>query len=137
MKIDEPLWVSEKAIRVIYEALIGRTGGTFGILDEGMLKSTLSKPKNTYFYENNPSIFKLAAIYGYGFTKNHCFVDGNKRIALAAVSVFLRINGYQLNASEEEAVRFFWELASKLENQDKGVERLTNWIKNNSESMNR
>ncbi len=136
MKIDEPLWLSEKAIRAIYEALISRTGGTFGILNEGMLESTLNKPKNTYCYENNPSIFKLAATYGYGFTKNHCFVDGNKRIALAAVSVFLRINGYQLNASEEEAARFFLELASKVENQDEGVERLTNWIKNNSDFLN-
>ena len=60
MKIDEPLWLSEKAIRAIYEALISRTGGTFGILNEGMLESTLNKPKNTYCYENNPSIFKLA-----------------------------------------------------------------------------
>ena len=52
------------------------------------------------------------------------------------MSVFLRINGYELNASEEKAARFFLELASKVENQDEGVERLTNWIKNNSDFMN-
>jgi len=128
---NEPRWLSEKAIRIIQETLIARTGGMRGILNVGMIDSTLNKAKNTYYYENNPSIFKLAVTYGYGFIKNHCFVDGNKRVALASVDVFLRINGYQLNASEVEAASFFLDLAGTLEAQEEAVEHLTKWIEAN------
>jgi death-on-curing protein len=74
----------------------------------------------------------LAAVYGYGFVKNHCFIDGNKRIALASVSIFLIGNGFQLTASEVETARFFLDLAGAIETQDEGVERLTNWIEPNA-----
>lgn len=131
MTNNEPKWLSEKAIRIIQETLIARTGGMSGILNAGMIYSTLNKAKNTYYYENKPSIFKLAATYGYGFIKNHCFVDGNKRVALASVDVFLRINGYALNASEVEAASFFLDLAGTLDAQEEAVERLTKWIENN------
>ncbi|AFY78591.1 death-on-curing family protein [Pleurocapsa sp. PCC 7327] len=128
----ESVWLSEKAIKAIYEILIARTGGTFGVLDPGMLESTLAKPKNLYYYSDRASIFRLAATYGYGFIKNHCFVDGNKRVALAAVAVFLIRNGYRLNASEVEAATFFLNLASRIESQDEGIDRLTEWIEKNS-----
>ncbi len=49
-------------------------------------------------------MFDLAAAYAYGFAKNHAFIDGNKRIALVVIDVFLRLNGYKLVASEAEAV---------------------------------
>jgi death on curing protein len=130
--VTEPVWLSEKAITAIHEALISRTGGSSGILNPGMLDSTLNKAKNVYYYEDDPSILRLAAVYGYGFIKNHCFIDGNKRIALASVSVFLRRNGFQLTASEVEAARFFLDLAGAIETQDEGVDRLTNWIETNA-----
>lgn len=87
--IEEPKWLSSDAIRVIQETLIARTGGTPGVLNPTLLESTVNKPKFFFQYEPESSIFKLAAAYGYGFIKNHCFCDGNKRIALAAVSTFL------------------------------------------------
>ncbi|MBE9214508.1 type II toxin-antitoxin system death-on-curing family toxin [Plectonema cf. radiosum LEGE 06105] len=44
----------------------------------------------------NPSsnIYDLTAAYGYGLVKNHCFVDGNKRIGFVVMAVFLLRNGY-------------------------------------------
>jgi death on curing protein len=42
----------------------------------------------------------LAAAYAYELIKNHCFIDGNKRIALIAAYTFLAINGVELNALE-------------------------------------
>ncbi|NET31132.1 MAG: type II toxin-antitoxin system death-on-curing family toxin [Cyanothece sp. SIO1E1] len=77
---------------------------------------------------------KLAETYGYGLIKNHCFVDGNKRIALAAVSVFLLKNGYRLTASEVEAATFFLDLAGRTENQDECINHLMAWIEHNYES---
>jgi len=43
-----------------------------------------------------------AAAYSFGLSKNHGFVDGNERVAFMAMHVFLALNGYEINASEEE-----------------------------------
>ena len=135
--IEEPKWLSSKAIRAIQEILITRTGGISGVINQTQLESTVDKPKFFFKYEPESSIFKLAAAYGYGFIKNHCFCDGNKRIALAAVSTFLRMNGYRLNASEVEAASFFLDLAGALENYEEGLIRLTYWIKKNAIELER
>jgi death-on-curing protein len=124
----EPKWLSSKAIRVIQEILIARTGGVPGILNPISLESTVEKPKFFFQYEPGSSIFKLAAAYGYGFLENHCFCDGNKRIALATVSTFLLKNGYCLTAGEVEAASFFLALAGALETYDEGLASLTDWI---------
>ena len=50
------------------------------------------------------TVFDLATAYGYGFAPNHCFPDGNKRVALAAMDVFLMVNGQDLTADEVETV---------------------------------
>jgi death on curing protein len=54
-----------------------------------------------YFYsEGAATVYELAAAYAYELIKNHCFIDGNKRIALIAAHTFLAINGVELNALE-------------------------------------
>ena len=74
----------------------------------------------------------MAASYGYGLVKNHCFVDGNKRIALIAVYTFLSINGVELTASEVDAASFFLELAASLKTQEEDMQKLANWLQINS-----
>jgi death-on-curing protein len=54
----------------------------------------------------------LAAAYGFGFARSHPLVDGNKRSAFAVKDVFLRLNGYALAASEEEAYTAMIQLAA-------------------------
>jgi death-on-curing protein len=46
----------------------------------------------------------LAAAYGFGLSKNHAFVDGNKRIALISIQLFLEINGWHLTATDDQCV---------------------------------
>jgi death on curing protein len=75
----------------------------------------------------------LAASYGYGLVKNHCFVDGNKRVALIAVYTFLSINGIELTASEIDAASLFLDLAASLATQEEDMEKLANWLQSNSE----
>jgi death-on-curing protein len=135
--IEEPKWLSSQVVRAIQEILIVRTGGTPGLLNPTQLESTVDKPKFFFKYEPESSIFKWAAAYGYGFIKNHCFCDGNKRIALAAVSTFLLKNGYRLNASEVEAASFFLDLAGALETYDEGLARLTDWIEKQAIELER
>jgi len=125
-------WIPERSIRDAHDRLIEKYGGSYGILDENVFLSIMDKPKNLLCYGEDVTIFSLAASYGYGFAKSQCFVDGNKRTSLAAISAFLILNGYRLTASESEAAAFILDIASSNETQDEGMERLSQWITNNS-----
>jgi death on curing protein len=131
----EPCWLDIHDVCAIHGEIIAESGGASGILDKGALESTLDKPINLYHYGNDVTLYKLAASYGYGLAKNHCFVDGNKRISLIAVYTFLSVNGIELKASEVDAVSFFLDLAASLETQDENIDRLTYWLQNNSEIL--
>jgi death on curing protein len=132
----EPYWLELHDVFAIHNEIIAESGGTAGILNEGALESTLFKPRNLYNYEEDVTLYKLAASYGYGLVKNHCFIDGNKRIALIAVYTFLAINGIELIASETNAANFFLELAASFRKQEEDMNRLANWLQINSEPIN-
>jgi death-on-curing protein len=99
----EPRWISKAAALAIHERLLAEHGGAAGILDEGLLDAALAALRNHFAYDQ-PDIFHLAAIYAHGLTRNHPFSDGNKRVALTVAGVFLELNGFRLDASEQEAV---------------------------------
>lgn len=122
--MSEPLWLDSHEVYAIQGEIIAESGGASGILN---------KPKNLYHYGDNVTLYELAASYGYGFTKNHCFVDGNKRVALIAVYTFLSINGIELTASEVDAAIFFLDLAATFETQEESMQKLANWLQINSE----
>jgi death on curing protein len=101
------------------------------VLNEGALDSTANKPKNFYHYNDAATLYELSAALGYGLAKNHCFIDGNKRIALIATYTFLSINSYEMTASEVEATRFFIEIAASQDSQDSDVDKLKEWLSSN------
>jgi death on curing protein len=129
----EPCWLDIHDVCAIHGEIIAESGGAEGILNKGALESTLSKPKNLYHYADDVTLYKLAASYGYGLVKNHCFVDGNKRIALIAVYTFLSVNGIELTALEVDAANFFLNLAASLETQEDSMKKLEYWLQDNSE----
>lgn len=129
----EPLWLDSHDVCAIQGEILAESGGAPGILNKGALESTLNKPKNLYHYGDDVTLYELAASYGYGLVKNHCFVDGNKRVALIGVYTFLSINGIELTASEVDAASFFLELAASFETQEEDMKKLVNWLKINSE----
>jgi death on curing protein len=131
--MSEPDWLDTRDVCAIHNEIIAESGGDAGILNEGALESTLNKPKNLYYYGDEITLFALAATYGYGLVKNHCFIDGNKRIALIATYTFLSINGIELTASEVDTASFFVELAASMETQAEALSRLGNWLEINSE----
>jgi len=99
-----PEWLKASDVKYFHRSLIEEFGGLHGIRDEGALESTLARPVNLVGYEPETPIHELAASYGFGFAKNHVFNDGNKRISLTVINVFLILNGMQLVAEEVEAV---------------------------------
>ena len=131
----EPIWLDVQDVRAIHCEILADSGGDPGILSEGALESTLNKPKNLYCYEDGVGLFDLAASYGYGLIKNHCFIDGNKRVALITAYTFLSINGIELDASEADAFSFFLDLAASVEKQEQCMEKLTDWLKLNSQPI--
>ena len=63
---------------------------------EALLDSAANSPMNTKHYTNTTDIFQLAAVLSEKIIKNHTFQDGNKRTALVAADMFLKISGYSL-----------------------------------------
>ncbi len=78
----------------IHAAVIAAHGGSLGLRDEALLESAIAAPQATY---GGDSVFadaeEIAAAYLFYLCRNHPFVDGNKRVALASCLVFARLNG--------------------------------------------
>ena len=99
--------------------------------NEDALAATLARPQNLLNYEPSSSIFDLAAAYGFGFARNHCFPDGNKRLALASMDIFLSLNGFDLVPDEAETVVVINALAAgEYEQAD-----LAEWLEQNSSPL--
>ena len=128
--MSEPVWLAQATVITIHDTLITLFGGAHGIRDEGLLQSALSRPQNVWAYEQG-SLPRLAAAYGFGICRNHPFIDGNKRIALAAVALFLEKNGLQLVATETNAVINFLKLAAG----EMTEVELADWISANVASL--
>ena len=109
----EPIWVLTESVKAIHQRQLAEHGGRIGIRDLGLLESALARPKNAFLYsKGKSSIQSLAAIYAYAITKNHPFVDGNKRVALVACMLFLKLNKWSVLASQETLYTAFWDLAA-------------------------
>jgi death-on-curing protein len=109
--VDQPLWISKRAVLAIHSEQLAEHGGSDGIRDETLLDSALAKPLNVFAYSEEPDIFRLAASYAFGIARNHAFLDGNKRTALAVSITFLDRNGWDIEASKEELYFTFLHLA--------------------------
>ena len=91
-ELQEPAWLTYDQAIAIHSRQLRRFGGAPGLRDEGMLRSALQRPVNKWQYEQ-AQLPELAAAYAFSLAKNHAFVDGNKRTALATCLVFLSENG--------------------------------------------
>ena len=99
-----------------------------GVRDENMLASALARARNVFAYGDSADFFTLAAAYGIGLVRNHPFIDGNKRVGLIAVDLFLRLNGSRLTASNAEAVIEVLALAAGERNDG----AFTQWVRDHA-----
>ena len=126
--MTEPVWVLPEVVYAVHQMLVAEHGGLSGVRDQALLDSALARPRQKASYENDASIFELAAAYSYGLARNHPFLDGNKRIALAIAAIFLELNGYTLDVHEAEAVIVYQKLAAgEIEER-----ALAEWIRDSS-----
>ena len=90
-----------------------RTLGQAEVRDAGLLESTLARPRATAFGQDAyPDLEHKAAALTQSITKNHALIDGNKRLALAALIAFLGVNGYRLTFTNDAAYDFIIDIAS-------------------------
>jgi death-on-curing protein len=127
--MTDPVWVPLRAVISIQAELIAEHGGLAGPPRLGDLEAAPGRPVNLHAYaESPPSLPRLAAAYGFALARGHCFPDGNKRVALAIIDVFLRINGHELAADETDAVATIQSLAAGELTEDD----LARWVTENS-----
>ena len=77
----------------------------------GMLESAVHSPINLEHYSRQQNPFQLAADLSEKVMRNHAYMDGNKRTALVAADMFMKINGYRLLLDEEDLFAVNGELA--------------------------
>lgn len=100
MKLTQYLTIKE--VLDLHERTIKKHGGSHGVRDQGLIESALYRAQSGYY----ESLSQQAAALLQSFCMNHAFVDGNKRMALLVTAVFLKMNGYSLNATNKEFVHF-------------------------------
>jgi death on curing protein len=110
--VKEPVWIDERDALALHDRLLALHGGAVGLRDDGLLKSALARPQQHFAYAESPDIVDMAAAYTWGIVRNHPFIDGNKRTGFVVGILFLELNGYRFNASEEDAAQMVLELAS-------------------------
>ena len=110
--MKEPVWIDERDALALHDRLLALHGGAAGLRDDGLLKSAMARPQQHFAYAESPDIVDMAAAYTWGIVRNHPFLDGNKRTGFVVGVLFLELNGYRFNASEEDAAQMILELAS-------------------------
>lgn len=119
------LYLSVIHVLVIHDQVIKRFGGSQGIRDLGFIESAVGRPQATF--DGNDlykTIFEKAAALLQSLLKNHPFVDGNKRTALTATGIFLKLNGYQLMNNHDKEVEF----ALQVDNERLTIEQIAKWL---------
>jgi death-on-curing protein len=97
----------------LHQRLIAEPGGVSGVRDFGALESAVAQPEMTFAGEDlYPTLIDKDGALAYSLCMNHPFVDGNKRIAHAAMEILLVLNGFEISASVNEQERLFLDLAS-------------------------
>ncbi len=121
---EQWVWLSTRVIHAAHDEQLVEHGGPGGLRDEGLLASAMAPPQHRHVYES-PDAATLAASYAFAIARNHPFVDGNKRTAFIAMELFLDLNGFELNASDEDSVLVMLSLtAGQLEE-----DALAKWIR--------
>lgn len=129
---EQILYLTVAAVKAIHAEVLAAHGGAEGIRDESLLESAVAAPQATMM--GQPLIsdpIEIAAAYLFYICRNHAFIDGNKRTALAACLVFLESNGLLLDAQlpTDEWEKFVLDVASSKLDRDTATRCLRKLLK--------
>ena len=114
-------------VLAIHALLIDEFGGADGVRDLGALEAAVFRPQTGYYED---SIAEAAALFE-SIVQNHPFLDGNKRTALAAADVHLRMNGLELAGDSMDHHRF---IIGLMEDGDLDWRAIDSWLRRNAHS---
>ena len=115
-------------VLALHRRILAESGGRAGVRDLGAIASAISQPRLSVGGQDAyPTLLEKVAALGYSLIRNHGFVDGNKRIAHAAMEVFLVMNGIAIRAPADEQEHFMLSLAAG----EVSREALTDWLRSN------
>lgn len=118
-------FLTKRLVLAIHRDQIESFGGTLGVRSEAALDAALAQPQATFGRKLlHPSIEEQAAAYLFHLVQDHPFVDGNKRVGLAATDTFLRLNGYRLDLSDKRLYELIMRVASGKLDKDALIEAL-------------
>jgi death-on-curing protein len=92
-----------------------------------LLDSALLAAAHRQHYES-ADLVTCAATYAFHLTGNHLFVDGNKRIGAAVAEIFVRLNGAQLTATNDEIVALFMGIAAGTVSREDVEQAFRRWV---------
>lgn len=104
-------WLTTQEVMTINVNQIHEHGGKHGVRDLSLLQECIEKPEKLLLSDPKSNLYDLATAYVYHFIKDQPFVDGNKQTAIVAAGIFLILNGYFLETSEVEIVKYVLELS--------------------------
>ena len=127
---DDCFHLSVEIVREIHAEALRKFGGLDGVRDENLLASAVLTPQST-FGGKSPyvDLVEVAAAYLYYICGNHPFLDGNKRTALMAAIVFLRLNGIDTRPDSEKWEQLMLDVAASKLDRDATTRRLSKLIK--------
>ena len=125
-------YLSTEQVLFLHARLVQETGGSFGVRDIGLLKAAIARPQSTFDGDDlYPDLISKASALVHSLIENHPFVDGNKRVGITSVGLFLEANGFWLTAKSEKLEEFTLEVA-------KGgvdISKIKAWLEQNTEEI--
>ena len=126
------IYIEYRQALLVYRRLIEETGGSPGLRDEGLLLAALARPKASFGGEDlYATLFEKAAALAESIARNHPFIDGNKRMALACMRTMLKLNGYQVVVSQDAKVQLILKIAEKRVT----VQEVAEWLQRHSRHL--
>ena len=117
---------SKDKVLLLHQLIAEETGGSVGLRDEALLESALESIFAGFGdHEFYPTKEEKGARLGYSLISNHAFVDGNKRIGMYVMLIFLEVNGIRMNCTNEEVADTGLRIAAGT----MGYEELLIWVK--------
>ena len=123
--MTEPVWIPLATLHLLHDRQLELFGGLRGVRDEGAIESALARPVNAWAYGQAADLEALAATYLCALARQQGYLDGNKRSALAAMLVFLKINGRRLEAPGAELYAIVISAATN----EIGIDQVAAWIR--------
>jgi death-on-curing protein len=127
---EDCVHLSIEIVREIHAEVIRQFGGLNGVRDENLLASAVLAPQSS-FGGKSPytDLAEVAAAYLFYICKNHPFVDGNKRTAMMAAIVFLRLNAIEPKPDSKQWEKLMLDVASGKIDRDVTTQRLRKLLK--------